>query len=167
MYPDDEDPFVEARLDPWTWREEVRWRLRRARLGVRRLLVPAALFAAGVLLTLGATGGRDQPPSAAGTPSDTEPSRPGLAARLPEGTRAVVIPTTQPTPPLVPEQLVDVLARAPLGAESTTDDVRVLAIGALVLAVDDRGVSVAVPEAAAPAVVGAVLDGRVALTLAG
>jgi len=60
------------------------------------------------------------------------------------------------TPPLEPGQRADLLAGG-----------RVVVPAASVLAVDDSGTTVAVPEAAAPAVAEAISAGAVTLSLAG
>lgn len=165
----DVDP--RPRLPGLTRREQLVWAFHRVRWRVPRLVVPVALFGAGVLLTLGFVGGArgsDGSPQATASPPATAP---GLAASLPAGTRAVAVPADRPAPPLEPTQRVDVLA--PSASKDVPEDagatpsVEVLARGAVVLAVDDRRISIAVPEAQAPAVVAAVLDGRIALTLAG
>lgn len=80
----------------------------------------------------------------------------GLAALLPVGARALAIPRAAGTPPLEPGQRVDLLAAG-----------EVVVAGASVLAVDDSGTTVAVPEASAPTVAEAVAAGAVTLSLAG
>lgn len=80
----------------------------------------------------------------------------GLAALLPAGTRALAVPRAAGTPPLEPGQRVDLLAG---GGPVVT--------AASVLAVDDSGTTVAVPEAAAPVVAEAIAAGGVTLALAG
>ena len=80
----------------------------------------------------------------------------GLAALLPEGSRALAVPRAAGTPPLEPGQRVDLLA-----------DGAVVVTAASVLAVEDSGTTVAVPEATAPAVAEAVAAGAVTLALAG
>ena len=80
----------------------------------------------------------------------------GLAALLPAGSRALAVPRAAGTPPLEPGQRADLLAGG-----------RVVVASASVLAVDDSGTTVAVPEAAAPVVAEAIAAGAVALSLAG
>ena len=80
----------------------------------------------------------------------------GLAAMLPDGSRALAVPPAAGTPPLEPGQLVDLLAA---GA--------VVVPAAAVLSIDDAGTTVAVPEEAAPAVAEAIAAGTVTLALAG
>lgn len=80
----------------------------------------------------------------------------GIAALLPAGARALAVPRAAGTPPLEPGQQVDLLA-----------DGGVIVSAASVLAIDDSGTTVAVPEAAAPHVAQAIAAGAVALALAG
>lgn len=80
----------------------------------------------------------------------------GVAALLPAGARAVAVPRAAGTPPLEPGQQVDLLA-----------DGGVIVSAASVLAVDDSGTTVAVPEASAPLVAQAIAAGAVTLALAG
>ncbi len=80
----------------------------------------------------------------------------GLAALLPAGGRALAVPRASGTPPLEPGQRVDLLAAG-----------EVVVAAASVLAVDDSGTTVAVPEPAAPAVAEAIAAGAVTLSLAG
>ena len=80
----------------------------------------------------------------------------GLAALLPAGARALAVPRAAGTPPLEPGQRADLLAGG-----------LVVVLSASVLAVDDSGTTVAVPEAAAPAVAEAISAGAVTLSLAG
>ena len=80
----------------------------------------------------------------------------GLAALLPPGARALAVPRAAGTPPLEPGQRVDLLAAG-----------TVVVAAASVLAVEDSGTTVAVPEDAAPAVAEAVAAGAVTLALAG
>ncbi len=80
----------------------------------------------------------------------------GLAALLPAGSRALAVPRAAGTPPLEPGHRADVLAGG-----------RVVVPGASVLAVDDSGTTVAVPEPAAPSVAEAIAAGAVTLSLAG
>jgi hypothetical protein len=116
----------------------------------------------------------------------------GAAALVPPGHRAVAVPVG-PTgaPPLTEGDLVDVLAVSPLGppptepsppaegdgesapvAEGDADGPRdepafALVEHALVVAAGERSVSVAVPQADAPAVAFAVSQGAVVLALTG
>ncbi len=80
----------------------------------------------------------------------------GLAALLPAGARALAVPRAAGTPPLEPGQRTDLLSAG-----------RVVVPDAAVLAVDDSGTTVAVPEPAAPAVAEAIAAGAVTLSLAG
>ena len=80
----------------------------------------------------------------------------GLAAVLPAGARALAVPRAAGTPPLEPGQRVDLLAAG-----------EVVVAGASVLAVEESGTTVAVPEASAPGVAEAVAAGAVTLSLAG
>jgi Flp pilus assembly protein CpaB len=80
----------------------------------------------------------------------------GLAALLPAGRRALAVPRAAGTPPLEPGQRVDLLASG-----------RVVVLAAAVLAVDDSGTTVAVPEDSAPDVAQAIAGGAVTLSLAG
>lgn len=80
----------------------------------------------------------------------------GLAALLPPGSRALAVPRAAGTPPMERGQRADLLAGG-----------RVVVPGASVLAVDDSGTTVAVPEPAAPMVAAAIAAGAVTLSLAG
>ena len=80
----------------------------------------------------------------------------GLAALLPAGARALAVPRAAGTPPLEPGQRADLLAGG-----------LVVVAAAAVLAVDDSGTTVAVPEPSAPAVAEAIAAGAVTLSLAG
>jgi Flp pilus assembly protein CpaB len=80
----------------------------------------------------------------------------GVAAMLPAGARALAVPRAAGTPPLEPGQHVDLLA-----------DGGVIVTAASVLAIDESGTTVAVPEAAAPVVAQAIAAGSVTLALAG
>lgn len=173
---DDEDlvsPTPHPRLPALTRREQLAWAARRIRWRLPRLVVPVSLFGAGVLLTLGFVGGGRGSGGSSDATAPPPVTAPGLAASLPAGTRAVAIPADRPAPPLEVGQRVDVLAPhadpAANGDPGTApgSTVEALARGAVVLAVDDRRISIAVPEAQAPTVVAAVLDGRIAITLAG
>jgi len=80
----------------------------------------------------------------------------GLAALLPPGSRALAVPRAAGTPPLEPGQRVDLLASG-----------RLVVAAASVLAVDDSGTTVALPEPTAPVVAEAIAAGTVTLSLAG
>jgi Flp pilus assembly protein CpaB len=80
----------------------------------------------------------------------------GLAALLPAGRRALAVPRAAGTPPLEAGQRVDLLAAG-----------TVVVAAAAVLAVDDSGTTVAVPEGSAPDVAQAIAAGAVTLALAG
>lgn len=89
----------------------------------------------------------------------------GVAAMLPPGTRAVAIPTEPGmAPPLTVGDHVDVLVA--LAPESAGDGPPGFAVatGALVVAIDEAAVTVAVPRDTAPRI--AVALGRGAVTLA-
>ena len=91
-----------------------------------------------------------------------------LAAALPEGTRAVAIPTEPGTaPPLAAGDRVDVLVV--VAAEAAGDGPPGFAIAddALVVSVDDDAVTVAVERDAAPRVAAALGLGAVTLALVG
>ena len=83
-----------------------------------------------------------------------------VAARVPDGWRAVAVPTSAsglgpPAPPLVVGDRVDLLAPAPV------------AVDAVVVAVDDSSVTVAVPAADAPAIADALAATVVTVVLRG
>ena len=83
-----------------------------------------------------------------------------VAARVPEGWRAVAVPTSSSglgpaAPPLAVGDRVDLLAPAPV------------AVDAVVVAVDDSSVAVAVPAADAPAVADALAASVVTVVLRG
>lgn len=80
----------------------------------------------------------------------------GIAALLPAGARALAVPRAAGTPPLEPGQRVDLLANG-----------GVIVAAASVLAIDDSGTTVAVPEKAAPVLAEAIATGTVTLSLAG
>lgn len=80
----------------------------------------------------------------------------GLAALLPAGSRALAVPRAAGTPPLEQGQRVDLLASG-----------RLIVAAAAVLAVDDSGTTVALPEPTAPLVAEAIAAGTVTLSLAG
>jgi Flp pilus assembly protein CpaB len=92
----------------------------------------------------------------------------GVAAMLPPGTRAVAIPTEAGlTPPLAPGDRVDVLVALPAEAAGDGPPGFAVATGALVVAVDDAGATVAVPRDTAPRVAVALGQGAVTLALVG
>ena len=94
--------------------------------------------------------------------------RSAVAARLPEGTRAVAIPVEPgTTPPLVLGDLVDVLVALP--AESAGDGPPGFALATAVEVVDvgEAAVTVAVPTDAAPRLAVAFGAGAVTLALVG
>lgn len=92
----------------------------------------------------------------------------GVAAMLPPGTRAVAIPTEAGlVPPLAPGDRVDVLVALPAEAAGDGPPGFAVATGALVVAVDDAGVTVAVPRDTAPRVAVALGQGAVTLALVG
>lgn len=89
----------------------------------------------------------------------------GVAARLPDGHRAVALPADPSvTPPLEPGDRVDVLVSVDPTAVSGAPTF-VLAPGALVLDVGELAVTVAVPATDAPRVAFAAATGSVALAL--
>jgi Flp pilus assembly protein CpaB len=92
----------------------------------------------------------------------------GVAAMLPPGTRAVAIPTEAGlVPPLAPGDRVDVLVALPAEAAGGGPPGFAVATAALVVAVDDAGVTVAVPRDVAPRVAVALGQGAVTLALVG
>lgn len=92
----------------------------------------------------------------------------GVAAMLPPGTRAVAIPAEAGLrPPLAPGDRVDVLVALPAEAAGEGPPGFAVATGALVVAVDDAGATVAVPRDAAPRVAVALGQGAVTLALVG
>jgi Flp pilus assembly protein CpaB len=105
----------------------------------------------------------------------------GIAALVPTNHRAVAIPTTQsPIPPLHPTDQVDIIALTPVTAEPepeveaeaepgppNTTGASTLVDRAVVVAVSDTTVTVAVPTALAPTVAYGAAQGLVALTLVG
>lgn len=105
-------------------------------------------------------------PVAAGEPvtaSRLGAGRHGAAALIPADWRAVVVPTRGVLPVEV-GQRVDVVAVT----DPESGRAAVIVGGAVVVATDGRGeVTVAVPDAAVPAVVGALVGGVVTLALAG
>lgn len=92
----------------------------------------------------------------------------GVAAMLPAGTRAVAIPTEAGlVPPLAPGDRVDVLVALPAEAAGDGPPGFAVATSALVVAVDEAGVTVAVPRDTAPRVAVALGQGAVTLALVG
>lgn len=92
----------------------------------------------------------------------------GPVARMPAGTRAVAVPAEPGmVPPVQPGDHVDVLAVTALDASGTGARGQVLVSRALIVAVDERTVTVAVPERDAPRVASALAVGAVVLALAG
>jgi Flp pilus assembly protein CpaB len=87
--------------------------------------------------------------------------RTGAAALIPDGHRALAVPTGAVRPPVAPGDRVDVVGGAPFGADRAT----VVAAGARVVGVDDEVVTVAVAAAEVPGTARAVLDGTALLTL--
>jgi len=88
----------------------------------------------------------------------------GVAALLPEGTRAVAIPADEgDAPPLLVGQRVDVVAVA---ADDGGPAAGVIAAGALVVDVAEHAVTIAVDAEAVPRVVSALAAGAIALALA-
>lgn len=92
----------------------------------------------------------------------------GLAAVVPEGSRAVAIPAEPATTPAIEVgQLVDVIVVLPPGEGGSSPPGFVLAADAEVLAVTDRAVSVAVETDVAPRVAVAVAQGAITLAVVG
>ena len=92
----------------------------------------------------------------------------GLAATLPDGTRAVAIPVEAGTaPPLQPGDLVDVLVALPEEAAGGGPPGFALTTGATVVDVDDAAVTIAVDPEAAPRIAVALGQGAVTLALVG
>lgn len=92
----------------------------------------------------------------------------GVAATLPEGSRAVAIPVEPGrAPPLEVGDRVDVLVALPLDAPGAGPPGFVVAAGALVVAVQDTAVTVAVRPEAAPRIAVALGSGAVTLALVG
>lgn len=90
----------------------------------------------------------------------------GPAALIPDGWRAVAVPTFDAAPPVQPGQLVDVVVSIE-GAEGPGTP-GVLVENAVVIDVSDTNVvSVAVPARAAPTVASATILGVVTLTMVG
>lgn len=92
----------------------------------------------------------------------------GVAATLPPGTRAVAVPRDPSTaPPVTVGDRVDVLVALPAEAAGAGPPGFALATGALVVAVKEAAVTVAVPRDAAPRVAVALGQGAVTLALIG
>lgn len=92
----------------------------------------------------------------------------GVAATLPAGTRAVAIPRDPATaPPLAVGDQVDVLVALPPEAAGDGPPGFAVAMGALVVAVEEAAITVAVDRAAAPRVAVALGQGAVTLALIG
>jgi pilus assembly protein CpaB len=92
----------------------------------------------------------------------------GVAARVPEGQRAVAVPVTPAgRPPLQLGDLVDVLAVVATPDMPDATPAAPLATGALVVDVGDESVSVAVGWAEAPLVAYAITQGVAILALGG
>jgi Flp pilus assembly protein CpaB len=92
-----------------------------------------------------------------------EPEVAGVAAVLPEGTRAVAVPAdASAVPPLEVGHLVDVVA---VGATDGRAVASVLAVGALVVDVGEAAVTIAVDPGAVPRIAAALATGAVTLAL--
>lgn len=92
----------------------------------------------------------------------------GLAATLPEGTRAVAVPVEVGlAPPLIVGDRVDVLVALAPEAAGDGPPGFVVAAGALVVAVDEGAVTVAVRAPLAPRIAVALGQGAVTLALVG
>lgn len=92
----------------------------------------------------------------------------GVAATLPAGSRAVAIPVEPGlAPPLEVGDRVDVLVALALDAAGPGPPGFVVAADALVVAVDDTAVTVAVSRSAAPRIAVALGQGAVTLALVG
>ena len=90
----------------------------------------------------------------------------GVAALLPEGTRALAVPTGPGTLRLALGDVVDVLVTADPGlVEGTAGMGRTVASGATVVDVTEDTATVAVAQADAPAVAAALTQGTVTLAL--
>ena len=84
-----------------------------------------------------------------------------VAALLPIGTRGVTVPVGDAPPPVSPGDRVDVVAAG------LASDGSLVAADALVVAVDERSVVVAVRAAELPAVAGALVGGTVVMAISG
>jgi Flp pilus assembly protein CpaB len=93
----------------------------------------------------------------------------GPAALLPPGARAVAVPTGPGTPPLAVGDRVDVLAGLdPFAVEPTTAiPTGPVVTDAVVVAVAEGAVTIAVPAGDAPRVAAALVQGAVSLALVG
>lgn len=92
----------------------------------------------------------------------------GVAATLPEGSRAVAIPVEPgQAPPLEAGDHVDVMVALALDAAGAGPPGFVVAADALVVAVEDTAVTVAVSTSAAPRIAVALGQGAVTLALVG
>jgi Flp pilus assembly protein CpaB len=89
----------------------------------------------------------------------------GVRALLPPGTRAVAVPTDLAAPPIEVGDRVDLLAAFDLAGTGLPDDSTVAARDALVVAVSDEAVTVAISEREAGRAVVAVTTGAVAVAL--
>lgn len=98
----------------------------------------------------------------------TSGSLSAVAARLPPGTRAIAIPVeVGSAPPLEPGDLVDVLVALPPELAAGRPPGFAIATDALVVALDDGAVTIAVPRATAPRIAVALGQGAVTLALVG
>lgn len=88
----------------------------------------------------------------------------GVAALLPPGTRGIAVPVGPATVDVLPGDAVDVLATFD---PSMPDPTFAVAEGALVVAVDEQAVTIAVPVEDAPRVAFAVAQAQVTLLLNG
>jgi Flp pilus assembly protein CpaB len=150
---------------------------------LRELPVAAVAAAASDTVPLGAV---VRYPIAAGEPLVADRLAPqgltGVAALVPEGHRAVAVANAPAgTPPVHPGDQVDLVALKPgsataisdldpAGSEATSaavDGATTLIDQALVVDVSDTAVTVAVPEALAPAVAHGAAQGLVVITLVG
>lgn len=101
-------------------------------------------------------------------PRLTTGSLSAVAARLPPGTRAIAIPIELGSaPPLDTGDLVDVLVALPPELAAGRPPGFAVATDALVVALDDSAVTIAVPRATAPRIAVALGQGAVTLALVG
>lgn len=92
----------------------------------------------------------------------------GVAAMLPAGTRAMAVPVEPgSTPPLTPGDRVEVIVALPPESAGSGAPGFALLSDALVVAVDEASVTVAVPRASAPRLAVALGLGAVSLALIG
>lgn len=117
-------------------------------------------------------GGRVREPVYEGEVLRTErlapPGASAVAARLPDGTRAMAIPVEPgTTPPVAVGDLVDVLVALPVEAAGGGPPGFELATGVVVVDVTEAAVTVAVPRSVAPRLAVAFGQGAVTLALAG